>query len=308
MKTINFKIILNENPQVYQHGFVEVPEDVEESAEWTYLKGNGVESFGFFVCHDGIEITGITHEQENEVERFRELVQFQECDYIDEVILTADEDENETYIHNGITVIVGEGAEFEVEICKYNPLDFYNDCSTAFEIGRQYFMTFKPKYNGESVVNLIKQYLDYGILENPYTFDTITANSPKMNEEKADFNKDSIAMEVPKICFDWEDDYEGDMVDDILSEFKDALESAYRKALVHHIGVAGIASNIYEEKLKSENSIKVFDESGIQDFGDAWEDTFLEEDLWTLYNLAEEDVEKAVKDEFAEKEEYYRDY
>ena len=87
-----------------------------------------------------------------------------------------------------------------------------------------------------------------------------------------------------------------DMVEEILSEYKDSLESAYRKALVHHIGIFGIASNMYEEKLKKENSMEVFNESGIQDYGNAWEDNYVDDDLWTLVNLTSEDVEKTIKE------------
>lgn len=309
MKTINFKIISNKNENIYQEGYVEVPEDVEEMPEWFYYDQNGFAIPRAFTHHDEIGLTqiGATDEQASDIEEFNRVI-MDEIDFINDAILTADEDENRTYVRNDITIIVNDGAKFEVEICKYDPVDFYTNYSTALEIGRQYFMTFKPKYNGESVVNIIEEYLEYGILEDPYTYDIITTKTPKMNQEQADFNKDSIAMEVPKSCFEWEDDYEEDMVEEILSEYKDSLESAYRKALVRRIGIFGIASSMYEEKLKKENSMEVFNESGIQDFGNAWEDNYVDdEDLWTLANLTSEDVEKAVKDAW-EEEENLREY
>lgn len=296
---VDFKIVSNRNDEVYTEGYVEINDAEAEDVDWYYWNGSGYDSHRI-IWHDGIEITGATVEQENEIAEFESDL-MDEVDWTTDVILQSDDDENRTYVRENLTIIINEGAAFEVEICKYEPLDFYTRYSNAFEIGRQYFMTFKPKYNGESVVNLIKEYLEYGILENPYTFNTITANTPNTpNEDQADFNKDSIAMEVPKVCFEWEDDYEEDMVDEILSEFKDALDSAYRKALVHNIGVAGIASCMYEEKLKAENSMEVFNESGIQDFGNAWEDTFEEEELWTLFNTTSEDVERIIKEELEE--------
>lgn len=294
MKTIKFEIIANENENVYQKGYVEVPEDIEEMPEWFYYDQQDFAIPRVFTHHDDVELTA-TDEQIAEVEEFNEAI-MDEIDFINDAILTADEDENRTYVHDNITIIVNDGAKFEVEICKYDPIDFYTNYSTALEIGRQYFMTFKPKYNGKSVVNIIEEYLEYGILEDPYTYNIITTKTPKINQEQADFNKDSIAMEVPKSCFEWEDDYEEDMVEEILSEYKDSLESAYRKALVHHIGIYGIASSMYEEKLKKENSMEVFNESGIQDYGNAWEDDYVyNKDLWTLVNLTSEDVEKAVE-------------
>ena len=303
---VDFKIVSNRNPEVYTDGYVDINDAEAEDTDWYYWNGSGYDSHRI-IWHDGVEITGATVEQSNEIAEFESDL-MDEVDWTTDVILQSDEDENRTYVRENLTLIINEGASFEVEICKYEPLDFYTNYSNAFEIGRQYFMTFKPKYNGESVVNIIKEYLEYGILEHPYTYNTITANTPKMNEDQADFNKDSIAMEVPKSCFEWEDDYEEEMVDEILSEFKDALESAYRKALVRRIGVAGIASFMYEEKLKTENDIKVFDQAHIQDFGNAWEDTFEEEELWTLFNTTSEDVEKAVKDEWKEQEDYYEGY
>ena len=305
---VDFKIVSNRNDEVYIEGYVNINDAEAEDVDWYYYDAQGMATSQMFVEHNGVDgFKGATDKQKWEVEQFRGDYG-EDAFWIDEVILQSDEDENKTHVRENLTLIINEGATFEVEICKYEPLDFYTNYSNAFEIGRQYFMTFKPKYNGESVVDLIKEYLEYGILEHPYTYDMITANTPKYNESPADFNKDSIAMEVPKICFKWEDDYEEDTVDDILSEFKDALESAYRKALIREVGVAGIASSMYEEKLKKENSMEVFNESGIQDFGNAWEDTFEEEDLWILYNLKSEDVEKSVKDEWIEEEDYYEGY
>jgi len=305
---VSFKVVSNRNHNVYVEGYVTINDENAEDVDWYYLDAQGIPQNQMFVEHDGVDgFAGATDEQEWEVEQFRSDYG-EDAFWIDNCILQSDADENRTHVRKNCTLIINEGAKFEVEICKYDPVDFYTNYSTALEIGRQYFMTFKPKYNGESVVNIIEEYLEYGILENPYTYDIITTKTPKMNQEQADFNKDSIAMEVPKSCFEWEDDYEEDMVEEILSEYKDSLESAYRKALVRRIGIFGIASSMYEEKLKKENSMEVFNESGIQDFGNAWEDNYVDdEDLWTLANLTSEDVEKAVKDAW-EEEESLREY
>ena len=61
---------------------------------------------------------------------------------------------------------------------------------------------------------------------------------------------------------------------------------------------AANASSMLENKFKRENDLKVFNESLIQDFGNRWEDNFIEEDLVKLYHLTDEDVEKAVMDDF----------
>ena len=110
MKTIDFKIISNENDNIYQHGYVEVPDDVEELPDWFYYNQEGLTQPRVFTHHDEIGLTqiGATAEQEAELESFWRALD-DELDFIDDAILTADEDENRTYVRENLTIIINEG-------------------------------------------------------------------------------------------------------------------------------------------------------------------------------------------------------
>lgn len=112
MKTINFEIIANKNENVYQKGYIEIPEDIEQTPEWFYYNQNGFAIPRVFTHHDDVELTA-TDEQIAEVEEFNEAI-MDEIDFINDAILTADEDENRTYVRNDITIIVNDG--FDVKL------------------------------------------------------------------------------------------------------------------------------------------------------------------------------------------------
>lgn len=119
MKTIKFKIISNENKKIYQEGYVEVPEAVEEIPEWFYYDQNGFAIPRVFTHHDEIGITqiGATDEQEADIEEFNRII-MDEIDFINDAILNAEEDENRTYIRNDITIIVNDGFDVELVCIK----------------------------------------------------------------------------------------------------------------------------------------------------------------------------------------------
>ena len=285
MKTINFKIIYNENEDIYQVGYVEVPDDIEEESDWFYYDQNGFAQPRVFTHHEGVELTA-TPEQIAEIEKFNEIIYVDEVDWVNDVILTAEEDENHTYVRNDITIIVNKGAEFELEYSDYHSKDWDSD----------YYMAFTPKFNGEKITLGSEV-----IFEDPYTYDEFEVGKDILYE------KGAYIVEIPKEW--WEDSDNQEIRTQIIEHYTDAFEQAYRKTLAYDVGVFGISSNMYEEKLKAENDIKVFDQAHIQDFGNAWEDSYVDdEDLWVLYNLTSEDVENAVKGEWKEQEEYYKGY
>jgi hypothetical protein len=111
MKTIKFEIIANENKNVYQKGYVEVPEDIEEMPEWFYYDQQGFAIPRVFTHHDDVELTA-TDEQASDVDEFNITIA-DEIDFINDAILNAEEDENRTYVRNDITIIVNDGAKME---------------------------------------------------------------------------------------------------------------------------------------------------------------------------------------------------
>ena len=110
MKTINWEITYAKNDDVYQYGDVEIPKDINESAEWTYYKEDGMPAPHFYIIHAGIGITqiGATDQQLEEIDDFRMQIQHTYCDVIDEIILLAGEDENDTYYVGDLIIKIGD--------------------------------------------------------------------------------------------------------------------------------------------------------------------------------------------------------
>ena len=106
MKTINFQIIYAKNEEVYQEGYVEIPDDITESSEWHYFTETGLEAFGMYTIHEGIITSprGATDDQIAEVDDFKLSVQHEYCDYIDAVIYDAIEREKETYTKGDLII------------------------------------------------------------------------------------------------------------------------------------------------------------------------------------------------------------
>ena len=94
MKTIYFRIISKKNNEVYQEGYVEIPDDVEESADWFYYDQTGMAQSRSFTRHDGVRIHP-SFSQENEIDRFIELVEYEYVDWVNDVILNSEEDKYE---------------------------------------------------------------------------------------------------------------------------------------------------------------------------------------------------------------------
>jgi len=232
MKTINFKIISNKNENIYQYGYVEVPEDVEEMPEWFYYDQNGFAIPRVFTHHDEIGLTqiGATSEQEAELEAFWKALD-DEVDFIEDAILTADEDENRTYVRENITLIINEGAEFSIEYEDY----------TSNEWDSDYYMAFTPKFNGERVM------LDGEVyFQDPYTYEHFKVNTDILYENGA------YIIEIPKGY--WEDD--DFPCEEIIAEYKTAFKRAYAQTISKELGV-------YAQY--GENAEQLFEECNIKD-------------------------------------------
>lgn len=107
-KTIRFEIQSKENPQIHQNGFVEVPNNAEETPEWYYYDSQGFAIPRVFTHHDGVGIRA-TDEQNTEVDKFLEYVNYTYADWVQDVILTAEEDENKTYTKGGLIIQINDG-------------------------------------------------------------------------------------------------------------------------------------------------------------------------------------------------------
>ena len=104
--TIYFKI---ENENCEEKGYVEIYDDDEYMPEFYYWNYNTGYQCQEFVEHKREEITGLTHEQINEIEDFKELVNNTYVDWILEFIFMAEEGEvDELKLGDILTVKVGD--------------------------------------------------------------------------------------------------------------------------------------------------------------------------------------------------------
>ena len=89
MKTVNFEIKSIRNPNIHQNGYVEIPTDVEEEAEWFYENQSGLSQAREFIHHDeiGLSQIGATDEQEFEIEEFLNEVH---QEWVTDIVLTFD--------------------------------------------------------------------------------------------------------------------------------------------------------------------------------------------------------------------------
>lgn len=98
-KIIDFRIINKGNEEIYQEGYVEIPDDVEKPGAWYYYNQTGMVQPRMFTHHDGIGISqiGATFEQEQEISEFLQEVQCDYVDWVEDVILNSEEDETGTF-------------------------------------------------------------------------------------------------------------------------------------------------------------------------------------------------------------------
>ena len=103
--TIYFKI---ENQNCEQKGYVEIYEDDEYMPEFYYWNNNNGYQSQEKIYHKKEEITGLTNEQINEIEEFKELINNTYVDNVLDFIFMADEGEVNEMKIGELTVKVGD--------------------------------------------------------------------------------------------------------------------------------------------------------------------------------------------------------
>ena len=104
MNTIYFKI---ENENCEETGYVEIYENDEYMPEFYYWNNNGYQSQEK-IYHKNEMITGLTDEQINEIEEFKQLVNNTYVDSVLDFICMADEGEVDEFKIGDVTVTVGD--------------------------------------------------------------------------------------------------------------------------------------------------------------------------------------------------------
>ena len=103
--TIYFKI---ENENCEEKGYVEIYDDDEYMPEFYYWNYNSGYQCQETIHHKREEIGGLTDEQINEIEEFKQLVNNTYVDWILEFIFMADEGEVDELKIGDVTVKVGD--------------------------------------------------------------------------------------------------------------------------------------------------------------------------------------------------------
>ena len=103
-KIIYFKV---ENENCEQKGYVEIYENDEYMPDWYYWNYNSGYQSQETIQHKKEEIGGLTDEQIEEIEEFKQLVNNTYVDWILEFILMADEGEVDELKIGDMTVKVG---------------------------------------------------------------------------------------------------------------------------------------------------------------------------------------------------------
>ena len=104
-KIIYFKI---ENKNCIEQGYVEIYNDDSYMPDWYYWNYNTGYECKETIYHKREEIGGLTDEQINEIEQFKELVNNKYVDLVQEYIFMADEGEVAEMKIGDLTVKVGD--------------------------------------------------------------------------------------------------------------------------------------------------------------------------------------------------------
>ena len=104
-KIIYFKI---ENKNCTEQGYVEIYNDDFYMPDWYYWKNGQGYVQQEIVEHKREEITGLTDEQYNDIEEFKNLVNNKYVDWVQEYIFMSDEDEKDFLQIGELKITVGE--------------------------------------------------------------------------------------------------------------------------------------------------------------------------------------------------------
>ena len=105
-KIIYFKI---ENKNCTEQGYVEIYNDDDYMPDWYYWKNGQGYVQQEIVEHKREEITGLTDEQYNDIEEFKNLVNNKYVDWVQEYIFMCDEGEKDfLQIGDILKITVGE--------------------------------------------------------------------------------------------------------------------------------------------------------------------------------------------------------
>lgn len=213
---VNFKIVSNKNDEIYVEGYVTINDEEAEDTDWYYWNGSGY-SLQRVIWHDGVQITGATWEQGNEIAQFESAL-VDDDEWITDAILQSNDDENGTYVRKNITLLINDGAKMECEIKE--DIQYRGD----------FVVEVIPKFNGE-FIQLAKYMSQNGIDFDPWG----------CQDDTTVIEKGHIYFEMSKDY--WDDDFK----EEILAEVNEEARRIYARALTSELGIYAKYGDVMEQ-------------------------------------------------------------
>lgn len=226
---INFKIVSNKNEQVYVEGYATINDEEAEDVDWYYWNGSGYNN-NQIIWHDGVQITGATWEQGNEIAQFEsDLVDDNE--WITDAILQSNDDENRTYVRKNITLLINDGAKMECEIIEQP------------NTSEDYIVEVIPRWNGETITDFAEYMNEFGEEFDPWDVD----------DGRACVEKGHIYFEMSK------DYWDGDFRDELMKDVNEEARRIFARILTWRLGVYAKYGDVMEQALDGD-----YDEAWLQ--------------------------------------------
>ncbi|MBQ6220064.1 MAG: hypothetical protein IJH63_10005 [Methanobrevibacter sp.] len=225
---IYFKITSNKNPNMYVEGYVTINDEEATDVDWYYWKGSGYESQRV-ILHDEVQINGATFEQENEIWEFEsDLVDDDE--WITNIILQSNDDENRTYVRENLTLLINEGAKMECEI-------------KELPCREDYLVEVIPKWNGKTINDFAEYMNEFGEKFDPWDVD----------DDSSYVEKGHIYFEISKDY--WDVDFRDEIIDDVNEEAR----RIFARILTYRLGIYAKYGDVMEQALDGD-----YDENWLQ--------------------------------------------
>lgn len=219
--TVHFKIVSNKNENVYIEGYVDINDEEAEDVDWYYWNGSGYNN-NQIIWHDGVQITGATWEQENEIAQFEsDLVDDNE--WITDAILQSNDDENRTHVRENVTLIINEGAKIECEIRELESHEYRGD----------FVVEVIPKWNGEKIDDFAEYMKEFSEEFDPWN----------VEDDSTSVEKGHIYFEMSKDY--WDDDFRDELMDDVNEEAR----RIFARILTWRLGVYAKYGEVIEQVL-----------------------------------------------------------
>lgn len=220
-ETIYFKIVSNKNENVYTEGFVNINDEEAVDVDWHYWTGNGYQ-YSPFYHHDQEEITGLTDQQNAEIDEFINDYR-DDALWIDTCILQCSDEDDLTYIRENCTLIINDGAKMKCEIVEHPEID-------------SYIVEVIPRFNNQEID--IAAYM----AEMNMNFDPWNVNDGRSYVENG-----KIFFEMSKDY--WDENAEEELIEELIEDVIEEARRIYAMSLTREMGIYSRYGEVMEQSM-----------------------------------------------------------